>query len=56
MESKCSRRSFLKTTAMALGTVMVFDFVTVAGAKQLSGLRTVSSKEMGKENHASCDR
>lgn len=35
---------------MALGTVMAFDFVTVAGAKQISGLHKVSSNKLGKEN------
>jgi 4-oxalocrotonate tautomerase len=49
MKSRFSRRFFLKTTGMALGTVMVFDFVTLAGAKQLSGLKTVSFKKIGKE-------
>jgi 4-oxalocrotonate tautomerase len=49
MENHISRRNFLKTTAMALGTVMVFDFVTVAGAKQIIGLRKVPAKKMGRE-------
>lgn len=50
MKSDCSRRIFLKTTALALGTVIAFDFTTIAGAKELSGLRVVSAKEIGKEN------
>lgn len=49
MKSKFSRRSLLKTTALAFGTVMVFDFVTIAGAKQINGIKTVASKEMGRE-------
>lgn len=50
MKHTFSRRSFLKTTAMALGSVLVFDFQTVAGAKQISGLRTTASTEMGEKN------
>jgi 4-oxalocrotonate tautomerase len=50
MESKFTRRAFLKTTATALGTVMVFEFSTVAGAKQIVGIRAVSSKGLEKEN------
>lgn len=49
METDYSRRAFLRTTAMGLGAVMIFDFVTAAGAKQISGIRTVPSKELGKE-------
>lgn len=49
MNSNCSRRTFLRTTSLALGTIMAFDFTTVAGAKQLIGPRTVSAQEMGSE-------
>lgn len=50
MDEKLSRRSFLGTAAMALGAVMIFEFTTVAGAKQISGLRTAPSQGLEKEN------
>ena len=49
MKIHYNRRSFLKTAAMTLGTAMVFDFATVAGAKQVSNLRIASSQEMEKK-------
>jgi 4-oxalocrotonate tautomerase len=49
MASQYTRRFFLKTAAMTLGTVMIIDFTTVAGAKQAVNLRIASSKEMENE-------
>jgi len=46
MGKQISRRSFLKNSAIALGTVIVFDFTSIAGAKQVSNLRTLSSQEL----------
>lgn len=50
MVGRYTRRSFLKTASASLGVGMVFDFVTLAGVKQIIGPRTASAKEMGEEN------
>lgn len=49
MEQQVSRRGFLKKTAIALGTVIVFDFTSIAGAKQVSGFKAISSQELEKK-------
>lgn len=38
MDWEISRRSFLKKSAIALGTVAVFDFTSIGSAEQVSGL------------------
>jgi 4-oxalocrotonate tautomerase len=46
MERPISRRSFLKKTAIALGTVAVCDFKDIGSAEQVSGFKSLSSEEL----------
>ena len=48
MDSKYTRRSFLIKAAVTLGTAMIVEFTTVAGAKQVNNFRIASSAEMEK--------
>lgn len=49
MDEQLSRRGFLSKAVAAMCTVLVFDFVTVAGAKQITGFRAVSTTAKGME-------
>ena len=46
MQREISRRSFLKKSAIALCTVVLFDFTSIGGADQVSGLNTLSSEKL----------
>lgn len=50
MGKELSCRSFPGKAVAAMCTVVVFEFSTVAGAKQLAKLKTVSSQVLEKEN------
>ena len=49
MGEPVSRRAFLSKSALALGAVLVFDFADIAGAKQVTGVRTLSAQEYKEE-------
>ncbi len=46
MKEQISRRSFLKKTAIALGTAAVCDFKGIGRAEQVSGFKTLSGEEL----------
>jgi len=46
MERPASRRSFLKKSAIALGTVSVCDFRGIGGAKKVSGSKALLGEEL----------
>jgi len=46
MEEPISRRSFLKKSALTLGTVAACDFESIGSAGQVSGPMTLVSEEM----------
>jgi 4-oxalocrotonate tautomerase len=46
MEKQISRRSFLKKSAIALGTAAVCDFKGIGGAEQVSGSKTMLGEEL----------
>lgn len=50
MGKELSRRSFMGKTVAAVCTVIVFEFSTLAGAKQLVNLKAVSSQVLEKQN------
>ena len=49
MQRQISRRSFLKKSAIALGTVAAFDFTGIGSADQMSGLNPLSSEKLKEE-------
>jgi 4-oxalocrotonate tautomerase len=49
MEMQVSRRNFLKTGAIALGTVTVCDFEGIGSAEQVSSSKILSGEELKEE-------
>jgi 4-oxalocrotonate tautomerase len=49
LQKEISRRSFLKKSAIALGTVAACDFTIIASADRVSGLITLSSEKLKEE-------